>query len=156
MADIPSGRGLALTPTYPTSSMRATCATRLLGGLIGVSALQTLITHQAAQAQAIIAAHVTAGTPAVAARLATTTTMLTGQGMEADAASRAALQLLGRAVSGQSAVIAFDAAFVAVALLFVVAAPVIVALKIGIGRAGKARRAAHGATIAPSRVVARP
>lgn len=128
---------------------------RQLGGLIGVSALQTLITHHAAQAQAIIAAHVTAGAPAVAARLAATTTMLMGQGMEADAASRAALQLLGRAVSGQSAVIAFDAAFVAVALLFVVAAPLVVAIKIGIGRAGKARRAARGTAITSSRAVAR-
>lgn len=41
---------------------------------------------------------------------------------------------LGRAVAGQSTVIAFDTAFNAVALLFVVAAPVLVAIKIGLSR----------------------
>ena len=44
--------------------------------------------------------------------------------MDARAAGRAAISLLGKAVIGQSTVIAFDTAFVAVALLFVVAAPV--------------------------------
>lgn len=119
---------------------------RQLGGLIGVSALQTLIAHHTVHAQSVIAAHVTAGTPAVTARLATTTAILMSRGMEADAANQAALQLLGRAVSGQSAVIAFNAAFCAVALLFVVAAPAVVTIRIVIGRAGKARREARDRT----------
>lgn len=42
--------------------------------------------------------------------------------------------LLGRAVAGQSTVIAFETAFTAVALLFVIAAPVLVAIKIGLSR----------------------
>ena len=57
--------------------------------------------------------------------------MLAAKGMDAVAAGRAATSLLGRAVTGQSTVIAFDTAFNAVALLFVVAAPVLVAIKIG-------------------------
>ena len=54
--------------------------------------------------------------------------------MDALAAGRAATSLLGRAVTGQSTVIAFDTAFNAVALLFVVAAPVLVTIKIGLAR----------------------
>ena len=44
--------------------------------------------------------------------------MLVAKGMDAAAASRAAMSLLGRVVIGQSTVIAFDTAFNAVALLF--------------------------------------
>jgi MFS transporter, DHA2 family, multidrug resistance protein len=54
--------------------------------------------------------------------------------MDPVAAGRAATSLLGRAVAGQSTVIAFDTAFNAVALLFVFAAPVLVAIKIGLSR----------------------
>jgi DHA2 family multidrug resistance protein len=57
--------------------------------------------------------------------------------MDAAAASRAAMSLLGRVVTGESTVIAFDTAFNAVALLFIVAAPVLVATKIGLSRYAK-------------------
>ena len=57
------------------------------------------------------------------------------------AASRAATDLLDRVVIGQSTVIAFDTAFNAIALLFVIAAPVLVAIKIGLSRYEKMRTA---------------
>jgi DHA2 family multidrug resistance protein len=104
---------------------------RQLGGLIGVAGLQTLIDHRVTANLAVLGASVTAGVPAVSERLATTTAMLAAKGMDAAAASRAATSLLGRVVTGQSTVIAFDTAFNAVALLFVVAAPVLVTVKIG-------------------------
>lgn len=106
-------------------------AGRQLGGLMGVAGLQTLIDHNVTGNLAVLGAQVTAGVPAVSERLATTTAMLAARGMDAMAASRAATSLLGRAVTGQSTVIAFDTAFNAVALLFVVAAPVLVSIKIG-------------------------
>jgi len=109
--------------------------------LIGVATLQTLIDHQAVGNQAVLGTSISAGTPAVAERLAATTAMLIGRGMDAAAASQAASLLLGRAVGGQSTVIAFNTAFNAVALLFVIAAPVLIAIKIALSRAGKARRA---------------
>ncbi|MCY1308674.1 hypothetical protein D9M70_587030 [compost metagenome] len=65
--------------------------------------------------------------------------MLAARGMDAVPASRAAMALLSRAVTGQSIVIAFDTAFTAVALLFVVAAPVLVAIKVAFARRAKAR-----------------
>lgn len=114
---------------------------RQLGGLMGVAALQTLIDQQVAGNQAVLGANVTAGSPAVAERIATITSMLVGRGMDAAAAGQSALMLLGRAVAGQSTVIAFNTAFNAIALLFVVAAPLLIAIKIIVSRVGKARRA---------------
>ncbi|WOS61984.1 MFS transporter [Sinorhizobium fredii] len=96
---------------------------RQLGGLIGVAALQTLIDHGVVANGAVLGANLSAGRPAVVERLAATTAMLTAKGMDAAAAARAAAGLIGRAVTGQSTVIAFDTAFNAVALLFVIAAP---------------------------------
>jgi hypothetical protein len=96
---------------------------------MGVAGLQTLIDHGIAANLAVLGANVAAGAPAVAERLATTTAILVARGMDAMAAGRAAASLLGRAVAGQSTVIAFDTAFNTVALLFVVAAPILVAIK---------------------------
>ncbi|TIM33116.1 MAG: DHA2 family efflux MFS transporter permease subunit [Mesorhizobium sp.] len=107
---------------------------RQLGGLMGVAWLQTVIENNVAANVAVLGAHVTAGVPAVSERLATTTAMLAAKGMDPLAAGRAATILLGRVVTGQSTVIAFDTAFNAVALLFVIAAPVLVAIKIGLAR----------------------
>jgi MFS transporter, DHA2 family, multidrug resistance protein len=114
-------------------------AGRQLGGLMGVAGLQTLIDHNVTANVAVLGAHVTAGVPAVSERLATTAAMLAARGMDAVAAGRAATSLLGRVVTGQSTVIAFDTAFTAVALLFVVAAPVLVAIKIAFALHAKMR-----------------
>jgi DHA2 family multidrug resistance protein len=109
-------------------------AGRQLGGLMGVAGLQTLIEHNIAGNVAVLGANITAGVPAVGERLATTSAMLTARGMDAVAASRAAMGLLDRVVINQSTVIAFDTAFNAVALLFVIAAPILVAIKVGLHR----------------------
>ncbi|BCH28791.1 MFS transporter [Mesorhizobium sp. L-8-10] len=107
---------------------------RQLGGLMGVAGLQTLIDNNVAANVTVLGANVSAGIPAVSERLAATTAMLAAKGMDPVAAGRAATSLLGRAVASQSTVIAFDSAFNAVALLFVIAAPVLVAIKIGLSR----------------------
>ncbi|MGN7737638.1 DHA2 family efflux MFS transporter permease subunit [Ensifer sp. 22564] len=112
---------------------------RQLGGLIGVAGLQTLIDHNIAANVAVLGSSINAGGQAVIERLTSTTAMLAARGMDAVPASRAAIALLGRAVTGQSVVIAFDTAFNAVALLFVVAAPLLVAIKVGFARRAKAR-----------------
>lgn len=112
-------------------------AGRQLGGLIGVALLQRLIDHNITANIAVLGASVTAGMTTVSERLTATTAMLAAKGMDAAAAGRAATGLLGRAVTGQSTVIAFDTAFIAVALLFVVAAPVLVTIKIAFARYAK-------------------
>src|SRR5690606_32363252 len=98
---------------------------RQLGGLLGVAGLQSMIEHQIAANNAVLGASLVAGTPAVADRLASTSELLTARGLESGPAGQAAIATLGRTVSGQAAVIGFDTAFQAVALLFVAAAPVV-------------------------------
>jgi DHA2 family multidrug resistance protein len=121
---------------------------RQLGGLIGVAALQTMIGHHTAANQSALAAHVAAGVPAVSERLAATAGLLVAGGVDASAAGRAATALVGRAVAAQANVIAFETAFNSLALLFVFAAPVVIAIKVGLARSATARasrREAQGA-----------
>ena len=105
---------------------------------MGVAGLQTLIDHHAVTNGVVLGTYVTPGGHALIERLTTTTAMLAGKGMDPVAAGRAATSLLGKAVSGQATVIAFDTAFFAVALLFVFAAPILVGIKIGLTRYAKA------------------
>lgn len=114
---------------------------RQLGGLMGVAVLETLIDHNIATNLVVLGANVTEGVPAVSERLTETTAMLVAGGMDFMVAQRAATSLLDRVVIGQSTVIAFDTAFNAVALLFVIAAPVLIAIKIGLHRYAKMQAA---------------
>jgi DHA2 family multidrug resistance protein len=117
---------------------------RQLGGLIGVAGLQTIISHEAVANQAIFGASLTAGTPAVTERVASTTALLVARGIEGGAATKAAIGMLGRSVAGQATTLAFDTAFMIVALLFVVAAPFVIAIKIGLARKAKRRMNGSG------------
>jgi MFS transporter, DHA2 family, multidrug resistance protein len=112
---------------------------RQLGGLMGVAGLQTLIDHNVTGNVAVLGANITAGVAAVGERLTATTAMLVARGLDAATASRTAISQLSRVVTGQSTVIAFDTAFIAVALLFVIAAPLLAAVKIGLSRHGRMR-----------------
>jgi len=114
---------------------------RQLGGLIGVAGLQTLIDHQVTGNLVVIGSHVSAGLVSVNDRLAKIAALLAERGMDAAAASRAAVAVLNKSVAGQATVIAYDTAFVSVALLFVIAAPLLIALKAGLTVASKRRAA---------------
>lgn len=116
---------------------------RQLGGLMGVAGLQTVIDHQAALNQTVLGTALVAGSPALAERLAATTSLLAARGMEATTAAKVATSMLGRSVAGQATVIAFDTAFNIVALLFVVAAPILVAFKVVLARKAKRRGTAN-------------
>ncbi|QIO30405.1 DHA2 family efflux MFS transporter permease subunit [Bradyrhizobium sp. 1(2017)] len=111
---------------------------RQLGGLIGVAGLETLIEHHTAGNLTVLGANLTAGVPAVGERLTSTAAMLSARGMDA-LAGRVATSLLDGVLIRQSTVIAFDAAFNAVALLFVFAVPVLVTVKIGLHRYAQMR-----------------
>jgi DHA2 family multidrug resistance protein len=124
-------------------------AGRQLGGLMGVAGLQTMIDHNVTANATVLGASVTAGTPAVGERLTALSAMLAAKGMDSVAASRAAMGLLGRTLTGQSTVIAFDSAFAAVVLLFVTAAPVLVSIKIAFALHAKMRVAPLARTEEP-------
>jgi len=126
-------------------------AGRQLGGLIGVAVLETLIDHHVAGNVSVLGASVSAGMPAVGERLTALRSALAEHGLEAATAGRAAMALLDRALIGESTVIAFNAAFNAVALLFVFAAPCLIAIKMILHRAHH-QATAHAAVLAPAEV----
>jgi DHA2 family multidrug resistance protein len=107
---------------------------RQIGGLLGVAALQTIINHHVASDAAVLGTYIVTGSSAVAERLKATASMLSFRGMDAVEAGHAAMSLLSRTVIRQSNVMAFDTAFIAIALLFVVAAPAMIAVKVGLSR----------------------
>lgn len=102
---------------------------RQLGGLMGVAGLQTLIAHEATAARMVLNAALNPGAPRLAERLASLTSFLVGKGMDPETAARLAFSLLNGATTRQSLLIAFDAAFLHLAALFVVAVPVVVLCK---------------------------
>lgn len=118
---------------------------RQLGGLIGVAGLQTMIDHEAANSRAVLGAVLTPGSQALADRVAEYSALLVGRGMDPGPAMAAARALLARSLAGQGSVIAFNTAFAAVALMFVAAVPVIIAVKVALAR-NAARRSAAGST----------
>ncbi len=109
-------------------------AGRQVGGLFGVAALQTLIDHQSAISRVALSARISGNAQDVGQRIAGVRNHLLGQGMEASEAGRAALKLLAGAVQGQSHVIAFNDAFLAIAVFFVAAAPCLVAVKVTLAK----------------------
>jgi len=110
---------------------------RLAGGQIGVASLQRLIDHQTAQNLSVLAANITNGRPAVIDRLAQIGNLLTAKGVETASTQKAAINLLGRQVAAQATVISYDTSFLAIAMLFVAAAPVLIACKIVLGKLAK-------------------
>jgi DHA2 family multidrug resistance protein len=123
-------------------------AGRQLGGLIGVAGLQSLIDHNVASNVVALGANIAGSIPSVGDRLTTTTALLISKGMDAAAAGKAAASFLGRAVVGQSTVIAFDTAFNAIALLFVAAAPVVIAVKVALARLAERRESRRSLQLA--------
>ena len=116
---------------------------RQLGGLVGVAWLQTLIDHQAVANRTILGTALTPGAHGLTGRMADYSAYLAGRGLDPGPAAAAAHGLLARSLGGQAVVMAFNTAFIAVALMFVVAVPVVVAVKIALARR-TARRSAAG------------
>ncbi len=92
---------------------------RQFGGLLGIACLQSLMTRNIAGNVSVLASYITAGYSAVGDRLGTSVAVLEARGMTTAAANQASKALLSKAVAYQSTVIAFDAAFLTIALLFV-------------------------------------
>lgn len=106
---------------------------RQTGGLVGIAFLQTFLENQTAQNRAVLAAYITPGRPEVIDRLSGVTRYLSTHGLE-HGASKASALLIGKSVAVQSTTIAFNSAFVAVAMFFLVAAPILIVSKILIGK----------------------
>jgi DHA2 family multidrug resistance protein len=116
-------------------------AGRQIGGLLGIAGLQSLLNYQVVANQTVLGANLTAGAPAVGERIAASAAALAARGLDPAVATKTALAGLARSISGQATVMAFDTAFLAIALMFVVAAPLLIASKIGLARLARRRTA---------------
>lgn len=107
---------------------------RQLGGVIGVGCLQTLLADRKALDGQVLLEHLSRFSPLFAATQAHIGALLGAGGLGPVAGSLAALPVIRHMVQSQVAVLSFNEAFLAVALLFLIAAPVLVAIKIVLQR----------------------
>jgi hypothetical protein len=103
---------------------------RQLGSLIGVAVLATLIDHQVARNVTVLGASVVVGEPTVSERMTTLSAVLAEHGFSTTTTASASIRLLDQALIDQSTVIAFNTGFNCVALLFVLAAPLMIVFKV--------------------------
>jgi len=104
--------------------------TRLVGGLVGVAWLETLVDRQSSVGRTILAAHLGDGNPDVAARLSTLANSLVAKGVEPTTALNAAGSQLFQTMNAQATVIGYDAAFFSLILIFFIAVPFFIALRV--------------------------
>jgi DHA2 family multidrug resistance protein len=104
---------------------------RQVGGLVGIAGLSTYLDHQAALNRSILASYLAPGNPALAERQDMVTALLTARGYNPAEAASAAIAVIQKTLQAQVAVLSFSEAFLALALLFVVAAPILVSIKVG-------------------------
>lgn len=103
---------------------------RQMGGLVGIAWLSTYLEHQSALNRGILASHLVAGNPALAERQEVVTALLAARGYNPAEAASAAIAVIQKTLQAQVAVLSFSEAFLALALLFMVAAPILVSIKL--------------------------
>ena len=129
-----AGLGLLLTPVTVASltSLKGaeiaqgaglTNLFRQLGGSFGIAIVNTYVTNQTAFHRADLLASFSAGTASLLARQASVTARLVAHGYSPADAHAAALGVLDHAVQTQATTMAYDNAFVLLAVAFVFASP---------------------------------
>jgi DHA2 family multidrug resistance protein len=104
---------------------------RQMGGLVGIAGLSAYLDHQAALNRGILASHLAPGNPALAERQDMVAALLAARGYNPAEAATGAIAVIQKTLQAQVAVLSFSEAFLALALLFVVAAPMLVSIKVG-------------------------
>jgi DHA2 family multidrug resistance protein len=117
---------------------------RQMGGLIGVAFLTTFLENHMAVSRTALVSSLGAGNPVLEQAQNAMVGELSGQGLLPQQAQVAALATLDRLVNGQAAAISFNEAFLSLALLFVVAVPCLIAVKISLTLLGRRRRRRTG------------
>ncbi|MDR3089787.1 MAG: MFS transporter [Desulfobulbaceae bacterium] len=112
---------------------------RQFGGLFGVGVLQRYLDHQNAQNGAVLSSHLEAGGVLLTERLHSVQAALQSRGMEAGDAAKAAMAFLQKSLTMQSNTISYNEAFFVIVIVFLIAAPLLVLLKIWLSK----RHTAH-------------
>ena len=102
---------------------------RQIGGSLGLAIFATLMTRYPVQIKAAIAAHLTAGRPEVAQRLAAMTQLLVSKGYDVQSARLAAERALGGIVERQAMVMTFEKMFLMAGIAFLFVLPLLWFLK---------------------------
>lgn len=111
---------------------------RQLGGTFGIAVLTVTLDHQLAVHRAQLVEHLPSTSPLLQQRLAQMQALLLSSGADAERARRQALELLSHALDRQAALLAYGDVFRLVALVFLLAIPLVLLL----GRGGRAAAAA--------------
>jgi MFS transporter, DHA2 family, multidrug resistance protein len=101
-------------------------AARQLGGLAGTGYLGSLLSRQTEVNAQILSAQLNSGNPVLLARIAGLTARFEQSGHTPTEAASLAMGTLARALTGQANAIAWNNAFTAVVVFFMIAAPVLV------------------------------
>jgi DHA2 family multidrug resistance protein len=104
---------------------------RQMGGLIGIAGLSTYLDHQAALNRSVLASYLASGNPTLVERQDTVAALLEARGYNPAEAASAAWAVIEKTIQAQVDVLSFNEAFLALALLFVVAVPILVSVKLG-------------------------
>lgn len=113
---------------------------RQMGGLVGVAFLTTFLEHHMALNRTALVAHLGSGNWVLKQAQYEIVREFSGRGLSLQQAQSAALATLDRLVSGQAAAISFNEAFLSLALLFVVAVPCLLVVKITLTVLGRRRK----------------
>lgn len=102
---------------------------RQLGGSVGIAASSTLIDHYSQQSRAALVEHINPFNPVFQQRLAQMTSFLQSQGDTAAVAQQRAMAMIDRMVAGQALLIAFEKVYFLLAMVFVLAFPLLLGFK---------------------------
>ncbi|MDW9438585.1 DHA2 family efflux MFS transporter permease subunit [Sinorhizobium meliloti] len=107
---------------------------RQMGGQIGIAWLSTTLDHQNAHNRMVLSHHLAPSDPALIERQDAVTNLLVSRGYSPEEAVSAATAVIQKSFAQQVATLSFNECFLAIALLFVAAAPVLIATKLILGR----------------------
>lgn len=103
---------------------------RQMGGIISISFLSTYLNNQIAQHRLIMSEHINPANLIFQDRLSALTNKLVLRGLDPGVANEAAAALVQNSAKSQVAVISFNNAFFSLVVLFVIAIPLIILLKV--------------------------
>lgn len=115
---------------------------RQMGGLIGIAFLQTYLDYQIALNRGVLAAYLVPGNPLLVERQAQIAERLAARGYDAGDATMAAIAVIAKSAQAQVAALSFNESFLAVALIFLFAAPLMAAVKLIQARVAQQRAGA--------------
>jgi len=114
---------------------------RQMGGLIGVAFLTTFLEHHMAFSRMALVTHLGSGNWVLEQAQSEIVREFSGRGLSPQQAQSVALTTFDRLVNGQAAAVSFNEAFLSFALLFVIAVPCLLVVKISLTLLGRRRRA---------------